>query len=98
MGLSDQNDCFSFMDLLWKMVIIDRVEEEKVARMVTIAWALWFNRNEIRLRGVRKAGKDVVRWATNYLEEYWSANESEQSAPVVSTECSVLASSSDKLV
>ena len=31
MGLSDQNDCFSFMDLLWKMVIIDRVEEEMVA-------------------------------------------------------------------
>ena len=63
-GLSDRNDCFSFMDLLWKMVIIDRVEEEKVARMVTIAWALWFNRIEIRLGGVRKAGKDVVRWAT----------------------------------
>ena len=85
MGLSDQNDCFSFMDLLWKMVIIDRVEEEMVARMVIIAWALWFNRNEIRLGGVRKAGKDVVRWATNCLEEYWSTNESEQSAPVVST-------------
>ena len=49
------------MDLMWKMVIIDWVEEEKVARMVTIAWALWFNRNEIRIGGARKAGKDVVR-------------------------------------
>ena len=85
MGLSDRNDCFSFIDLLWKTVIIDRVEEEKVSRMVTTAWALWFNQNEIRLRGARKVGKDVVRWVTNYLEEYWSANESEQSAPVVST-------------
>lgn len=71
------------MDLLWKMVIIDWVDEEKVARMVTIAWALWFNRNEIRLGGARKTGKDVVRWATHYLEEYWAANESELSAPVV---------------
>ena len=83
MGLSDQYKCSSFMDLLWKMVIIDQVEEEKVARMVIIAWALWFNRNEIRFGGARKAGKDMVRWATHYLEEYWAANESEGSAPVV---------------
>ena len=82
-GLVDRYECFSFMDLLWKMVIIDRVEEEKVARTVTIAWALWFHRNEIRLGGARKAGKDVVRWATQYLEEYWAANESERSVPVV---------------
>ena len=42
-GLSVQYECFSFMDLMWKMVIIDWVKEEKVARMVTIVWALWFN-------------------------------------------------------
>ncbi|XP_050258883.1 uncharacterized protein LOC126703864 [Quercus robur] len=51
--------------------------------MVTKAWALWFNRNEIRLRGSRKAGKDVVRWATQYLEEYWLAIKKEQSTLVV---------------
>ena len=67
-GLVDWYECFSFMDLLWKMVILDRVEEDKVARMVTIAWALWFHRDKIRLEGARKAGKDVVRWATQYLE------------------------------
>ena len=82
-GLSDQYEFSSFMVLLWKMVIIDQVEEEKVARMVTIDWPLWFNRNEIRFGGARKAGKDVVLWATHYLEEYWAANESEGSALVV---------------
>ena len=82
MGLVNRYDCFSFVDLLWKMVILDCVEEDKVARMVTIAWALWFHRNEIRLGGARKVGKDVVRWATQYLE-YWVANECERSAPVV---------------
>ena len=71
------------MDLMWKMVIIDQVQEEKVARMVTIAWALWFNRNEIKLGGVRKAGKDVVRWATQYLEGYWLTIKREQPALVV---------------
>lgn len=82
-GLSNRSECCSFMDLMWKMVINDQVEEEKVARMVTIAWALWFYRNDIRLGGVRKAGQDVVRQATQYLEEYWSAIGREQSAPVV---------------
>ena len=82
-GLLDQFKCFSFIDLLWKMTIIDRVEEEKVARIVTIAWALWFNWNEIRLGGARKAGKAVVRWATQYLEEYWLAIEEEHPTPVV---------------
>ena len=49
----DQYECFSFMDLMWKMVIIDWVEEEKVARMVTIAWALWLieMRSESGVRG-----------------------------------------------
>ncbi|XP_075674873.1 uncharacterized protein LOC142644076 [Castanea sativa] len=50
--------------------------------MVTIAWALWFNRNEIRHEGLRKDGKDVVRWATHYLEEYWSTIEWERPAQV----------------
>lgn len=36
-GLYDQSKCFSFMELLWKMIIIDQFEEEKVARMVTKA-------------------------------------------------------------
>ena len=52
------------------MVITDQVEEEKLARLVTIAWALWFNRNEIRHGGVKKDGKDVVRWVNQYLEGY----------------------------
>ena len=83
-GLSDQSECFSFMDLMWKMVITDWVEEEKLARLVTIAWALWFNRNEIRHGGVRKDGKDVLRWANQYLEEYWSAIDMERPAQVES--------------
>ena len=72
------------MDLMWKMVITDRVKEEKLARLVTIAWALWFNRNEIRHGGVREDGKDVVMWANQHLEEYWLAIEMEWPAQVES--------------
>ena len=31
--------CQSLQDLLWNMLMIDRVKEEKVAKAVTIAWA-----------------------------------------------------------
>lgn len=46
--------CQNFQDLLWLMVMEDRMEEDKVARLVAIAWALWHNRNEVRLGGARK--------------------------------------------
>ena len=40
------------------------------AKFVTGAWALWFNRNELRNGGQRKEGKVLLNWALHYLEEY----------------------------
>lgn len=37
------SNCLSFRDLLWHMLMHDRVEDAKVAKVVTIAWALWCN-------------------------------------------------------
>lgn len=53
--------------------MVDQVEVEKVAKAVTIAWALWHNINEIKEGGVRKDGNKLVRWATLYLEQYEAA-------------------------
>lgn len=33
-------ECVSFHDFLWQLVMVDRVEEDKLAQIVTIAWAL----------------------------------------------------------
>ena len=55
------------------MLMVDWIEVDKVTRVVTIAWALWHNRNEIRHGGVRNIRNALVNWATHYLEEYKAA-------------------------
>nr|XP_023929661.1 uncharacterized protein LOC112040977 [Quercus suber] len=46
--------------------------------MVTYAWALWSSRNDIRQGGKRKTGLELVRGATQYLEEFHAANTVEE--------------------
>lgn len=43
--------------------MIERGSDEAAARVLTIAWALWHNRNEVRNGGVRKSGQGLVQWA-----------------------------------
>ena len=54
--------------------------EEKCSRLVMIAWALWCNRNEILHGGEGKIGPTVALWVATYLQEYWSAIESNSGA------------------
>ena len=63
-------ECVSFHDFLWQLVMVDKVEEDKLARIVTIAWAFWCNRNEVRNRGKQKTGSEIIRWAATYLVEF----------------------------
>ena len=59
--------------LLWTlcgMLMVDGVEVAKAVRVVTIAWALWHNSNELRNGGKKKSGKALVQWAVDYLTEY----------------------------
>ena len=53
----------SFIEVLWDLLVGDHVDEEMVAKVVCIAWAMWNNRN----------GREVVYWAINYSEEYQAA-------------------------
>lgn len=40
------------------------------AKFVTGAWALWFNRNELRNGEQRKEGKVLLNLALHFLEEH----------------------------
>ena len=64
--------CQNFQDLMWLMMMEDQLEVDKIARVVTIAWAQWHNRNEVRLGGARKSGTAIVNWAAQYIEEHSS--------------------------
>lgn len=81
-------DGVSFQGIMWQLLIVERVNDEKVARVVIIAWTLWHNRNEMRNRpgggGVQKSGQVLVKWAMEYLAEYGVAVElNEPAGPVV---------------
>ncbi|XP_065634478.1 uncharacterized protein LOC136069648 [Quercus suber] len=47
--------------------------------MVTIAWSIWANRNEVRHGGTKKTAEALVKWSAQYLAEYRSANISTES-------------------
>ena len=60
----------SFQDLLWYMLTVEQSDVNEVAKVVCIAWAMWHNRNVIRHGGKRRSGAALVRWASQYVEEY----------------------------
>ncbi|KAK9990734.1 hypothetical protein SO802_025719 [Lithocarpus litseifolius] len=50
----------SFLDLMWNLMVLSEYVEEKVAMVVTVAWAIWVNRNEFRNGKRKKTGRDIV--------------------------------------
>lgn len=65
----------SFLDLMWQLLMVEDIGDESAAKVLTIAWALWHNRNEMRNGGARKSGQMVVHWARENLAEYAAAME-----------------------
>ena len=55
--------------------MIESFDEDKIALVVTIAWALWCNRNETRHGAVRKSPEAIVQWVNQFLLEYSVATE-----------------------
>lgn len=47
---------------------------EEIGLAVTIAWALWINRNDVCHGKERKFGLQLLNWCKCYLEKYWVAN------------------------
>ena len=45
---------------MWQLLMIDGGSDEAATRVITIAWALWHNRNEVRNGGARKSGQGLV--------------------------------------
>ena len=81
---SKQGDRQTFLDLLWNALMVEGAGEDKAARVITMACALWHNLNEVRHGGESKFGQAVAQWATHYLTEYSMAMEATAiSNPVV---------------
>nr|POE64645.1 hypothetical protein CFP56_56244 [Quercus suber] len=55
---------------MWNLLLNEDVGDDQVAQAVTIAWALWHNRNELRYGGEGKSGQHLTRWVADYLIEF----------------------------
>ena len=48
----------------------EKCSSENIEMVLTCAWAMWGNRNDIRYGETRKDGKMLLQWVTQYLDEY----------------------------
>ena len=57
-------------------MVVRKYDEERVAMVVTVAWAIWANRNEVQNGKRKRIGRDIVQWMSQYLAKYLAANDS----------------------
>ena len=63
----------SFMELAWKMMMIDHFDDSAVALVGIITWRLWGNQNEVHKGGKRLGEFELCRDASFWLVEYQEA-------------------------
>nr|POE75389.1 hypothetical protein CFP56_60800 [Quercus suber] len=65
----------SFKEMLWCLMMDEKTSLEKIELLLTYAWALWGNRNDVCHGRKQKDGRMLLQWAVQYLEEYRAAVE-----------------------
>ena len=65
----------SFMELAWKMIMVDHCDHSVVALMGTIAWRMWGDINEIRNGDKRLGELELCHDASLWLLQFQEANE-----------------------
>ena len=63
-----------FIDLLWHLQFFQRVGNELLELVITVAWSMWFNRNVVRQGKARQTAATVLQKARLLLEEFQLAN------------------------
>nr|XP_023888919.1 uncharacterized protein LOC112000982 [Quercus suber] len=58
------------MDMLWYGVMEANWEQTKIEQIVMVAWAVWTNRNKLKVGGVKKSSQQVVYGALDFLAEF----------------------------
>ena len=58
-----------FQDFLWHAKFTQHLDDDMLALIITIAWCLWFNCNEVRQGRPRQQGSTIVHKARYLLNE-----------------------------
>ena len=64
----------SFMDSLWYAVMEAQWDQDCIKKIMTVLWAMWTNRNEIRNGGEKKISSILLQGASDYLWKYQSSS------------------------
>ena len=70
----DVGEVREFIDLVWYARNVKQWSVQELARLFTVAWGIWSNRNEVRVGGARKTASGIAGWTLEYLEEFQVAN------------------------
>ena len=62
-----------FKEIMWCLTMDEKYSPKNIELILTCAWAMWGNRNDIWHGGTCKDGRMLFLWASQYLEEYRSA-------------------------
>ena len=62
-------------------MMLEGYDEDKMATVVTVAWSIWTNRNEVHHSGIKKTSEALVKWSAQYLAKYRNANFRSESVP-----------------
>lgn len=60
----------SFMDMIWFGVLEAKWEQNRIEKIIMVAWVEWMNRNSVRNGGTKKSSQQLVCGALEYLPEY----------------------------
>ena len=63
----------TFKEMLWCLMMDEKSSLENIELLLTCAWMIWDNRNDIQYGETRKDGRMLLQWAMQYLEECWVA-------------------------
>ena len=71
---SELGEVSEFLDLVWYAWNVKQCFAQALARLFTIAWGIWSNRNEVQTSETPKSALAIASWTMDYLEEFQLAN------------------------
>ena len=59
-----------FVDFLWYILFVQRMDMKLIELIITIAWCMWYNRKKTRLGSLRQTSQEMIYKAHSILEDF----------------------------
>jgi len=63
-----------FVDLLWHLKFVQHFGDEILELVITIAWSIWFNQNQVWQGKADQSANMIIHKARSMIEEFQVAN------------------------